>query len=76
MQGGDLHQCCGSGQVEGGPRRPVPAARHRRGGEALARLLFTEDANVRQVRAYFATKRAKFSTASPLVAAWAAAARS
>jgi DNA-binding Lrp family transcriptional regulator len=44
------------------------------GYQALARVLFTEDANVRQVRAYFATKRAKFSTASPLVAAWAAAA--
>lgn len=28
----------------------------------LARRLFTEDANVRQVRAYFATRRAKFGT--------------
>lgn len=37
--------------------------------QALARTLFTEDANVRQVRAYFATRRAKFSTASPLLAA-------
>lgn len=40
--------------------------------QALARALFTEDANVRQVRAYFATKRAKFTTASPLLAARAA----
>ena len=36
--------------------------------QALARTLFTEDANVRQVRAYFATKRAKFTTALPVLA--------
>lgn len=43
--------------------------------QALARALLTADANVRQVRAYFATKRAKFTTASPLLAAMAGAER-
>lgn len=33
---------------------------------ALARRLFTQDANVRNVKAYFATRRAKFETKWPL----------
>ena len=32
----------------------------------LARQLFTEDSQVRNVRAFFAVKRAKFGTALPL----------
>lgn len=35
--------------------------------QALAERLFTQDANVRNVRCFFATRRAKFSTALPLV---------
>ena len=34
--------------------------------QALAERLFTQDANVRNVRAFFATRRAKFSTEIPL----------
>ncbi|HXD07830.1 MAG TPA: Lrp/AsnC family transcriptional regulator [Burkholderiaceae bacterium] len=34
--------------------------------EALARRLFTDDANVRNVRSYFSVKRAKFGTELPL----------
>lgn len=34
--------------------------------QALAERLFTQDANVRNVRAFFATRRAKFDTAVPL----------
>jgi DNA-binding Lrp family transcriptional regulator len=33
---------------------------------ALAQRLFTQDANVRNVKAYFSVKRAKFETALPL----------
>jgi Lrp/AsnC family leucine-responsive transcriptional regulator len=33
---------------------------------ALAQRLFTQDANVRNVKAYFSVKRAKFDTALPL----------
>ena len=33
---------------------------------ALVQRLFTQDANVRNVKAFFATKRAKFSSAFPL----------
>jgi hypothetical protein len=33
---------------------------------ALAQRLFTQDANVRNVKAFFAVKRAKFETALPL----------
>lgn len=33
---------------------------------ALSERLFTQDANVRNVKAFFATKRAKFSTQMPL----------
>ncbi|MFV0681070.1 Lrp/AsnC family transcriptional regulator [Ottowia sp.] len=36
------------------------------GYQALAQHLFTQDANVRNVKAYFATRRAKFDTALPL----------
>ena len=35
--------------------------------QELARQLFTEDSNVRNVRAFFAVKRAKFGTQLPLV---------
>ena len=34
--------------------------------QALAQRLFTQDANVRNVRAFFATRRAKFQTNLPL----------
>jgi len=34
--------------------------------QALAERLFTQDANVRNVKAFFATRRAKFGTAIPL----------
>jgi len=37
--------------------------------QELARRLFTEDSQVRNVRAFFAVKRAKFGTALPLPAA-------
>lgn len=37
--------------------------------QALAERLFTQDANVRNVRTFFATRRAKFSTEVPLEAA-------
>jgi hypothetical protein len=33
---------------------------------ALSQRLFTQDANVRNVRAFFATHRAKFETKLPL----------
>ena len=33
---------------------------------ALAQRLFTQDANVRNVKAFFGVKRAKFSTAVPM----------
>ena len=33
---------------------------------ALAQRLFTQDANVRNVKAFFGVKRAKFSTAVPV----------
>ena len=33
---------------------------------AVSQALFTQDANVRNVKAFFATKRAKFSTQLPL----------
>ncbi|MGE4376799.1 MAG: Lrp/AsnC family transcriptional regulator [Burkholderiaceae bacterium] len=36
------------------------------GYQALAQRLFTSDANVRNVRAFFATRRAKFDTRLPL----------
>ena len=36
--------------------------------QALAQRLFTQDANVRNVKAYFSLKRAKFETALPLQA--------
>ncbi len=36
--------------------------------EALAERLFTQDANVRNVRVFFATRRAKFDTRLPLAA--------
>ena len=39
---------------------------------ALAQRLFTQDANVRNVKAYFSVKRAKFTTALPLPTAPAA----
>ena len=35
--------------------------------QALAQRLFTQDGNVRNVKAFFATKRAKCSTAVPLI---------
>ena len=34
--------------------------------QALAQRLFTQDANVRNVRAFFSTKRAKFEPSQPL----------
>ena len=34
---------------------------------AISQTLFTEDANVRNVKAFFSTKRAKFTTTWPLV---------
>ena len=33
---------------------------------ALSQKLFTQDANVRNVKAFFAVKRAKFSTELPI----------
>ncbi|MOA63252.1 hypothetical protein D3C78_1889140 [compost metagenome] len=36
---------------------------------ALTQRLFTQDSNVRNVRAFFATKRAKFETKIPLAPA-------
>ena len=36
------------------------------GYQAVAERLFTQDANVRNVRAFFAVKRAKFETRVPL----------
>jgi hypothetical protein len=39
---------------------------------AISQTLFTQDANVRNVKAFFATKRAKFTTALPLLS-WAQA---
>jgi hypothetical protein len=33
---------------------------------AISQVLFTQDANVRNVKAFFATKRAKFTTTWPL----------
>ena len=39
------------------------------GYQALAERLFTQDANVRNVRAFFSTKRAKFQPQVPLSAA-------
>jgi hypothetical protein len=33
---------------------------------AIGQALFTQDANVRNVKAFFATKRAKFGTTVPL----------
>ena len=35
--------------------------------QRLAERLFTQDANVRNVRAFFSVKRAKFETQVPLV---------
>lgn len=37
--------------------------------QALAQRLFTQDANVRNVKAYFVTKRCKFDTSVPLLKA-------
>jgi DNA-binding Lrp family transcriptional regulator len=34
---------------------------------AISQTLFTQDANVRNVKAFFATKRAKFTTACPVL---------
>ena len=36
---------------------------------ALSQRLFTQDANVRNVKAFFATHRAKFGTALPIASA-------
>ena len=44
----------------------VVHARDMPGYLALAQQLFTQDANVRNVRAFFATRRAKFGTKLPL----------
>jgi Lrp/AsnC family transcriptional regulator, leucine-responsive regulatory protein len=44
------------------------------GYQALVQRLFTQDANVRNVKAFFAVKRAKFDTRLPLPAAAATAA--
>jgi len=33
---------------------------------AISQMLFTQDANVRNVKAFFATKRAKFTTCLPI----------
>jgi DNA-binding Lrp family transcriptional regulator len=35
---------------------------------AISQTLFTQDANVRNVKAFFATKRAKFTTTWPVLA--------
>jgi hypothetical protein len=34
---------------------------------AISQTLFTQDANVRNVKAFFATKRAKFTTTWPVL---------
>jgi DNA-binding Lrp family transcriptional regulator len=39
---------------------------------AISQTLFTQDANVRNVKAFFATKRAKFTTAWPVLGPTAA----
>ncbi len=44
----------------------VVAVRDMPGYQALAQRLFTQDANVRNVRAFFSLKRAKFAPALPL----------
>lgn len=44
----------------------VLAVRDMPGYQALAQRLFTQDANVRNVRAFFSTKRAKFAPEQPL----------
>ena len=44
----------------------VVAVRDMPGYQALAQRLFTQDANVRNVRAFFGLKRAKFAPAQPL----------
>ena len=44
----------------------VLAVRDMPGYQALAQRLFTQDANVRNVRAFFSTKRAKFEPHQPL----------
>jgi len=44
----------------------VVAVRDMPGYQALAQRLFTQDANVRNVRAFFGLKRAKFAPALPL----------
>lgn len=44
----------------------VLAVRDMPGYQALAQRLFTQDANVRNVRAFFSTKRAKFDPRQPL----------
>ena len=44
----------------------VVAVRDMPGYQALAQRLFTQDANVRNVRAFFSTRRAKFEPALPL----------
>lgn len=44
----------------------VVAVRDMAGYQALAQRLFTQDANVRNVRAFFGLKRAKFEPAQPL----------
>lgn len=44
----------------------VVAVRDMPGYQALAQRLFTQDANVRNVRAFFSLKRAKFEPAQPL----------
>ena len=44
----------------------VVEVRDMAGYDALVRRLFTQDANVRNVKAYFAVSRAKFDTATLL----------
>lgn len=44
----------------------VVAVRDMPGYQALAQALFTQDANVRNVKAFFSIKRAKFNPAQPL----------
>ncbi|WP_442762350.1 Lrp/AsnC family transcriptional regulator [Malikia spinosa] len=48
----------------------VVAVRDMPGYQALAQRLFTQDANVRNVRAFFSLKRAKFEPAQPLPDQW------
>ena len=48
----------------------VVAVRDMPGYQALAQRLFTQDANVRNVRAFFSLKRAKFEPAQPLPDRW------